>query len=243
MRLCAVFLLLLVCFPVLAQDARSDGDTAYLANDYPKAIEDYEAALSQFPDGITYYNLGHAYSQVGNTAQALLNYRRAALLLPRDADVTNQIMRVREAREDVIGSEIAPLNQLDNFVADWLTETELQIIIFGAWVAFWLIVILRLFRPQSDLLQIGMYSVGLVLSAVLITYAAQYYLKTERPAAIVMPEQISVMSGPGADFLPLYPLHAAAELRIMEETGNWIRFQLADGHGGWIPRQAVETIQ
>jgi SH3-like domain-containing protein len=50
------------------------------------------------------------------------------------------------------------------------------------------------------------------------------------------------MSGPGEDYLELYRLYAAAELRVLETHDDWARFVLPDGRQGWVERDNIELI-
>lgn len=243
MRLIVLLIAVSFASALVVAQVVSDGDTAYLENDYPKAIAAYEALLAEGSEsGALYYNLGQAYSQLDDLANALLNYRRAALLLPRDADVRAQINRIRVERTDAIGDETDWLNRADQFIDQWVTSSELHIISFGIWGMFWLFVILRRLRPQSDLLQLIHWGLGVLLMTLGIALAVRSYSAIYRSPAIIMVPQIPVLSGPGGDYLPLYDLHAAAELRIVAARDGWVRFQLADGRGGWLPESAVQRV-
>ena len=55
---------------------------------YQKAIEGYLRLFdSGYVNGHLYYNLGNAYFRSGQLGRAILNYKRAELLIPRDADL------------------------------------------------------------------------------------------------------------------------------------------------------------
>jgi SH3-like domain-containing protein len=60
--------------------------------------------------------------------------------------------------------------------------------------------------------------------------------------AVVISDSVSVMTGPGGDYVEIFELHAAAEVRIVEKRDHWVRFQLPDLREGWIEEQSLEGI-
>ena len=69
------------------------------------------------------------------------------------------------------------------------------------------------------------------------------WFETFRPPAVVVEERVYVYSGPGEQYLELFLLHAGAEIRRIDSTGGWIRFELSDGREGWLPATAVEFVR
>jgi cytochrome c-type biogenesis protein CcmH/NrfG len=53
-------------------------------------------------DGRLYYNLGAAYFKIGDVGRAVLNFRRAQVLLPRDDDVAASLRLARTMTLDHI---------------------------------------------------------------------------------------------------------------------------------------------
>ena len=66
--------------------------------------------------------------------------------------------------------------------------------------------------------------------------SARVYVETQQPVAVVLSETVEVMSGPGDNYLPLFSLYEAMEIRVLEERDGWLRFALADGRQGWIDK-------
>lgn len=63
-------------------------DSAYAAADYATAVHIYEQLLSEHGESAeVYYNLGGAYYKMNEIARSILNYERALLLDPSDADI------------------------------------------------------------------------------------------------------------------------------------------------------------
>ena len=88
-RILIFLFLACISFPAIAQDAViKEADVAYTKEDYITAIELYEGILENNGESAAiYYNLGNSYYKAGKIAQAILNYERALLLSPADADI------------------------------------------------------------------------------------------------------------------------------------------------------------
>ena len=102
-----VFLLLLIqsfCFCLIAQEEKiKEAETAYVSEDYAKAIELYEDVLLNYGDSYeVYYNLGNAYYKTGKIAPAILNYERALLINPGDGDIRFNLEMARLKAVDKI---------------------------------------------------------------------------------------------------------------------------------------------
>ena len=66
---------------------KAQGDSAYMQNDYTTAIQIYEQLLENGEAAEVYYNLGNSYYKTDNIAHAILNYERALILQPDNADI------------------------------------------------------------------------------------------------------------------------------------------------------------
>ncbi|MCQ3980520.1 MAG: hypothetical protein DPW09_44490, partial [Anaerolineae bacterium] len=75
--------------PVTPTEAMRVANEDYEAGNYADAASIYEAIIaSGLHNSNVYYNLGNAYFKQEDLGRAILNYRRAQRLDPRDADTT-----------------------------------------------------------------------------------------------------------------------------------------------------------
>lgn len=231
--------LIVVMFAVIAVGAQinlEQADEAYRLHDYQTAIMLYQEALNSGQhSGAMYYNLGSAYYEAGNLGRAMHNYRRAALYLPRDIDLSTNIARIRAQRATITTEETDWLNQLAELTVDTVTLYELGIVVFVVWVLFFALLAFGIFRNLANVnFRIVLAVIGIVLLAGLVLLGSRLYVETQRPAAVVLSDSAIVMSGPGTDYLQLYTIHAASEVRILDSVGEWVRFALPDGREGWV---------
>jgi hypothetical protein len=238
--------LLLLCFTTIVVQAQTSIERAaeaYNLQDYQTAITLYEETLSSGQgNGATYYNLGNAYYEVGNLGRAMLNYRRAAIYMPRDSNLSINLARVRAQRTTITTGETDWLNQLATLTNDTLTLFELSILVFIVWILFFLMLAIGVIHGADSNYRLLMAIVGVILLGGLMLMGSRIYVETQRPSAVVMADSAVVMSGPGLDYLSIYTIQAAAEVRIMENSGDWVRFVLPDGRRGWIAQSHLTLV-
>jgi hypothetical protein len=245
-----VTILILVTFVALRWAAQAQSDTfqqakaAYDTGDFHTAVVLLEGLVEAgVQDSTLHVNLGHAYLQDSNLGHALLNYLRAQRMTPRDRDVSDGITRIRSQRADILGDELDVIHNLASSTESTLTITELSIptfIMWTGWFGLLLVYILRAKRRSALLIPLVL--LGVMLAFCLMLLGSRLYVEANRLAAVVVTDIAPVMSGPGRDYLELYRLSSAAELRIVEERGEWIRFILPNGRPGWIARSYIERV-
>ena len=77
-----------------------DADSAYVRGDYAQAIELYEQLLTEGESAEVYYNLGNSYFKMDNMGKSILNYERALLLDPGNADIRSNLDIARSKTQD-----------------------------------------------------------------------------------------------------------------------------------------------
>ena len=246
-RLAAILLLFAVCALTGAQansDLLQQATAAYERGDYVRAATLYESIIAEGgTDPALYFNLGNAYFQTGDLGRALLNYRRAAVSIPRDPNLNTNLAKVRAARTDILGDETGPAESLSALTSSSLTLTELAWLVFWMWLAWFTILIVGLWRRNwLAVLRVPLLGLGGVLVIGLLLLGSRLYVDSNRPSAVVIDLGAPVMSGPGSGYLQHFQIHAAAEIRILDTRGSWVRFELPDGRQGWISSDSIERV-
>ena len=109
-----VMLLMGVCQLSVAA-TKDEADKAYQENDFASAIEQYEAILDAGQESAAiYYNLGNSYYKSENIAKAILNYERALLLHPGDADTRFNLELAKSKTID----KVTPASEV--FIVTWV---------------------------------------------------------------------------------------------------------------------------
>jgi tetratricopeptide (TPR) repeat protein len=218
-----------------------EANNLYDSGEYAAAAAIYNTLIaSGIHDPAIYANLGHSYLALGDLGRALLNYRRAQNLSPRAAELNNFLARVRAARNTIQGDEIILVDSLAQLTQGIVTESELTAGALLLWFVFFVALSAKFLRSTWPI-PIG--PLLILLGLILALWGSRLYTTRYRPPGVVTAPIAAVMSGPGETYLKLYDLYAAAELRILETRGEWVRFVLPDQRQGWLPVSSIERVE
>ncbi len=225
-------------------EALQQAEIAYNDGDYQQAITLYETVIANGAhNSEIYFNLGNAYYLADDLGRALLNYRRAHVLNPRNSDIDFNLTRVRGQRIDIQGDETAVFDTLAALTSGTLTVAELGWIALGIWSGGFILLALYIRRIQwHETLRVPLIIIGTLVIMSVILLSSRLYVEHSRPAAVIVAPAVLVRSGPGENYLQHFQIHAAAEIRILEIRDGWIRFTLPDGRQGWIPQASAEEV-
>jgi len=219
-----------------------EANRGYESGEYGRAIEAYRTLIaSGLADGAVHYNLGNALLRDGSLGAAIAAYRRAKMLLPRDADLDANLRFARASARDALEPPAPGAVRRTLFFWHYsLSASETirlavlaNLILFGA-----LSLLLR--RRSSEPLRWIAVVAGVVLLALLGSLLCRWALPLR--VAVVLPAEVEAFSGTGADTVVRFRLHAGTEVRVVETTGDWVRIVLPDGEQGWIERDGVELV-
>jgi tetratricopeptide (TPR) repeat protein len=242
----ALILGLLAVQTSLAQESEMQiANSLYENGRFAEAAQAYEQLVAQgVYDSAVYYNLGNAYFRQGDVGQAIFNYQRAAQLAPRDADIQANLAQARAQVVDQFPAESSSL--LDNFASvtsQYLTLNELALIALGAWFLFglvWLVYRQMQNGRSKEGLQYILILSGLFMILATFSLGSRIYVENNRQQAVVIADVIDVSAGPSTDTITEFDLHNGAEIELLEQRGDWVRFTLLGGQvQGWVPAEAV----
>ena len=223
------------------------GDSAYLNGDYITASQIYENLLIDGEAAELYYNLGNSYYKSGEIAKAILNYERALLLEPGNADSRFNLEMAKAKAVDKV--ETTP----EIFFVSW-TKSLIDMQSIKAWaicaIIFCLLFIVSLyfyfFSKTVLLKKIGVFSGLLSILIVILAnvFAAQQKNRLmDRDYAIVMTPNVVVRSTPSESGTSLFVLHEGRKVQIKDATmREWKEIKLEDGKVGWVPTSSIEGI-
>src|SRR5688572_15531924 len=235
--------------PVSPAEAMRVGNQHYEAGEFVEAANVYETIIEAgIQDSALYYNLGNAYFKQGEVGHAILNYRRAQYLNPRDPDIADNLAIARSQTVDKFETveEEIPLNNFVQMAEEWLTLNEAAMLALFLWVLLCATAVVMILRPRwrSTCLWVGgVITLFLVLG--LLSMAGRYYAQEAYPAAVIIAPEIDVTSGPGnaQQFLVEFNLHAGAEVLLLDSRPGWRRVALpGNDFQGWVPEEAVEPV-
>lgn len=233
--------------PGVAADSGSDFTEAnkyYAAGNFKKAAETYERIVrSGNASGAVYYNLGNAYLKNGQKGEAVLAYRRAQRMIPRDEDVRWNLNVVRAALQDrAEQSEDNILIYGTKRVIHRVTMNEVALLValsLGLWFLLSLIVFfVEGAKVWTGLLR-GLAVIVFFAAAVLMTLK---FLDTKEPRVIILDPEVTAYYGPSDKESKAFVLHEGAEVRLVDRMTDWYYIRFGGKNNGWISKNSCEII-
>lgn len=227
--------------------SKVEADKLYTQENYAEAAEAYQAVLQSGVAAEVYYNLGNCYYKLDKIAMAILNYERALLLAPADADIRANLALARGKTVD----KVIPPSEMF-FVTWWRNLTNSMSI--DAWstlgLAAFVVILLGLlaymFATPLWARKLGVYgAMALFLFMLVANLAAlsQYAGLKHHDTAIVLSPAVSVKSSPSERSTDLFLIHEGSKVEILDNSmKDWIEVKFEEGKQGWIPTNTAEVI-
>ena len=250
MKKLSIILVLLIGTVQLVSAAvtKAEADKAYQENKFTEAIRMYETILETDGESADiYYNLGNSYYKNKEIAKAVLNYERALLLSPGDADIRFNLEMAQSKTVD----NITPVSEV--FIVTWIhalincmNESGWAVTAIVAFILLLICISLYIFGNRLLIKKIGFISaiVFLVVAVCSNIFASQQKNKlVERNGAVIMAPTITVKSTPNESGTDLFVVHEGTKVYIDDNSmKDWKEISLEDGKKGWLPASAIEVI-
>jgi tetratricopeptide (TPR) repeat protein len=230
--------------PDEAQGLFQQANEAYLRQDYAAARSGYEKLLERgFGGADLQYNLGTTYLAEGDLGRAVLAFERSRRAGGEGPDLEANLALARARQLDkVVGT--APE---EPFLQRVVTATSGPGVAWG-FLASWgtgclLFVLFRLLRP-------GRRAWAAVLGGLLLTLslpaaallAAHVWVHQTLHEAIVLAPTLRAREFPREEAKVSFEVHPGLKVRVMEDTGRYVRIRLPNGLEGWAERSGVAEI-
>lgn len=229
------------------QDLITQGDSAYNREMYTEAISNYEAVLDQgFESAQLYYNLGNAYFNINMLPAAILNYERAKVLAPADADIDFNL----NIANSMITDKIEPVPEI--FYIRWWKSLRNSFNLYTWTIASISIFVLLVlcagifFLSRNILMRkfafwSGIFFILFSIAGFSMTYT-RYDIQSKHLEAIVFDPTITVKSSPNQLGKDLFVIHEGTKVFILEEINEWCNIRIANGSAGWLPAVSIKRI-
>lgn len=221
-----------------------EGNALYEREDYAGAARRYREIIEGgWESAPVYYNLGNVYFKRNRLGEAILHYRRARNLAPRDPEINKNLEYAREAlRDDIAELPTGIWRRAGQTLAGWLSLGEWIGVTAGIYflALFWLLAAI-LFRPLRKFSPAVLKTLlpVLVISGALTLLAYSHY---RTPRGIILAEAVPVRYGPVETDAAAFNLHMGTEVRVVRERNGWYQVALPDGTSGWLPAESLGLI-
>ena len=216
----------------------ADAAKAYDENRLPEAIAGWQALADEgqaLPEVL--FNLGNAYYRHGDLGEAILAYRRAQRLAPRDPDVrANLGFAAQSAGIELPARKPLAALLLDFSRAEWVG--------FGT-ICFWLLAGALAVWIAWPRFRFVARPAAAVLAALLLLALAGLALHRDLdhpPEGVVMEREQKILSSPLETATPLLAVPEGALVRMRENRGTWIEVEIGETRG-WLPAAALAPVR
>jgi tetratricopeptide (TPR) repeat protein len=212
----------------------------YEEGKYGEAVTAYEAMLTNgIRSAPLYYNLGTACYRAGRMGAAVLAFRRAEELTPRDANLRANLQFVRQK-----------VNGEDKTVVPawraWLSLLTLNEGTMLAAAAFWIWFLLLAAREARPALKriLGGYTLAAGLLTLLLSGLvglAAWVRLGETPAVVTVKEAV-IRVGPLEEARTAFLLPDGSEVTVLDVKDNWLQVRDISKRVGWVRRNQVTLV-
>ncbi len=246
-----IIAILAICYPTMQaqnhKQAITEANEAYQKGDFQKASQVYEQILTGgYHSPTLYYNLGNAYFRTNQLGKSLLNFERALLLAPNDADIKHNIrvanQKVRERPEAV--SDFFLERWWNNWRQMFSATTWGSIGLTFLWLGVGGLVIYILGHTRQ-MKKIGFIG-GIVLLLISILpfslafSRADYEKNTDH--GIVVQRESELYSAPDEASQSVLKVYEGLKVQMLDKIENWHKVRLVNGEVGWLEEKTLEEI-
>jgi tetratricopeptide (TPR) repeat protein len=242
-RFCSILVVMLFAAVTLcASDVAADFSHAnqlYAAGKFSDAAKAYETIVnSGAVSANLLFNEGNAEFKSGNLGAAIVAFRRAALLAPRDPDIRANL---DFARNQVQGITLRQ-TWWQNFLGALSLNEWTALAAIAFWLAFLLFAAIQI-RPEWKVFlrtPARSLAVAAVLSCACLVAAAAIHF-SDSVAVVVLPDAVT-RSGPFDDAQNAFAVHDGAELTVLDHRNGWVQVSDGSGRSGWLKNSQVAVL-
>ncbi len=186
------------------------------------------------------FNWGNAFYKSGQVGRAIVRYRRAAELAPRDPDIAANL---QFARGTVAGGGTGVRERWRRWLGR-LSLNEWTGLTVGLWWGGMLLLAAGVWRPEwKRSLRPFVLCAGFAgfLAAGGLARVAWEHLGTES-VVVVVPEA-EVRNGPLEVSPAFYRVRDGQELRVVDRKEDWVRVEDNARRAGWVRQEALEWVE
>ena len=186
---------------------------------------------------------GHFFTAL--LGRAILNYRRAQRLMPRDRDMLANLKLARAQTADRLESdeEAGLAFVVERALTESTSLDESAMLLLALWSLVCALAVGAIVWPRGRrVLRWITVAVATLLALTGISLGSQVWAGYGRMPAVIVSESVGVHSGPGSDYVLEFALHAGTEVQILDESADWVRIVLPGNLQGWMPHEGLEEV-
>lgn len=240
-------------FTASCQDIKTDptqlfyvANSYYQKGEYQKALDDYNAIVKMgLGSPALYYNIGNAYFKTGKLGNAILFYRKARNLAPRDSDIRTNLSFARSL-VGYSGYELPQARMISRFIKwpfRWLNLDEMVYTSFGLYILVIALAAISIINPVTGR---KLRVVILLLVAVFIYVGSalglRYYDQVITTRGIILDKDVECKYEPVDNSNTYYRLQEGSEVMILKNKEGWTQIRRPDNKVAWLKTSAIGAI-
>lgn len=225
--------------PTVHADVTTEFESAnklYEQGKFREAADTYSKLISS---GATspalFFNLGNAHFKAGQIGEAIVAYRQAERLKPRDADVKANL---QFARERVSGPTLKPA-RWQQFTRSLTTNEWTLLALLPVWTWFTLLIARQLKPSLKPALRTATFTVGAAALLACATLACVLHLRFNERLVVVTERNAIARFGPLPESQSAFTASDGAELRWLDSQNGWVQVSDDDKTFGWLKTNSV----
>jgi tetratricopeptide (TPR) repeat protein len=210
-------------------------NTSFESGNYHAAISQYESILATNGySAAVLFNLGNAYYRDGQLGAAILNFERAQVLAPRDANIELNLNLARQKA----GVSTPKSSEWEQW-ARILSPNTLAWIGAIALITICLTLGLGRFVASFSRVKVVAAVAGVALAGVSIAYAIRW---SEFDRAVVIAANAPARIAPADTASASFTLKAGETVAIAKSYGQFVLARTSDGRSGWVSDQEIGRV-
>lgn len=215
----------------------------YEKGNYSEAAAAYEKILqgNQMAAPSLYFNLGNAYLKAGKSGRAILAFRKAEKMAPRDPDVRANLKFARNQLGNV--NSALPGSRWTRWM-DRMTLNEWTIMTSSVVAVFFLVLAVRQLFPKTKIaLKGSVLLLGIVAIALAICLSIVISNQLATQGAVVTVPEAVVRRGPFVESQSVFAPRDGTELLVVGTQKDWMEVVDSAKRTGWVRQSDVEIVR
>lgn len=226
------------------------GAAAYQAGDFAYSVEAWQNCVDGgFQNADLYYNLGNAYFREKRIGFAILNYEKALLLNPTDADIQYNLNLAKSMTKDKVDDSSIEENPILSFLFQthhFFTLRQQLMFILGL---VWFILALCVGRilvanPKTKMvLAFAVLPVAILLGILGCSAGYKIYRENTYFLGVVVAESADITSGPNDKDQTLNMLSEGTEVEVLQVKDGWVHVRLGEKVNGFAKISEIGIVK
>ncbi|MGE4285970.1 MAG: hypothetical protein AB7F23_05100 [Phycisphaerae bacterium] len=225
--------------------AVSETDSVKAQKLYLQSANLFESAVSNgFLNHKIFFNIGNCYYLSNDLGRAILNYRKAEALAPRNAEIKRALATARSKRLDKI--ETSQEAKVVNVLLFWHKDFSLKTRFYIALASFGVLCCVL----SAIIAGVKMPAKGFVISVVVFILlcfgisARVGIMQRGIADGVIVAQETIARTGDGEVYKEAFekPLHSGTEFTVVSVREDWLKARFAGGAEAWLRKKDCETF-